>query len=108
MDAPASWPSSIHDRPNTPFLRERRFLLCRPHSGGLSGRGCGRQLSCYRVLDAWTATWTLTRYGPGKADGLLHPVVLDAQGMLIDGRNRLEACRRAGVDPDFTALNGHE
>jgi hypothetical protein len=32
--------------------------------------------------------------------------VLDADGVLIDGRNRLEACRRAGVEPTFTVLDG--
>jgi hypothetical protein len=43
-----------------------------------------------------------------KANGLLHPVILDAEGMLIDGRNRIEACRRAEMDPTFGLLNGHE
>lgn len=43
-----------------------------------------------------------------KANGLVHPIVLDADGVLIDGRNRLEACRRAGVEPAYTTLNGHE
>src|SRR4030095_2030460 len=41
-------------------------------------------------------------------NGLLHPIVLDASGTLIDGRNRLEACRRAGVEPAYTTLDGHE
>lgn len=39
-----------------------------------------------------------------RANGLLHPIVLDHDGVLIDGRNRLEACRRAGVAPRFVAL----
>jgi hypothetical protein len=43
-----------------------------------------------------------------RANGLLHPIVLDADGVLIDGRNRLEACRRAGVEPRFERLNGRE
>src|SRR3954451_7878571 len=44
-----------------------------------------------------------------EANGLLHPIVLDADGMvLIDGRNRLEACRRAGVEPEFRYLNGED
>lgn len=43
-----------------------------------------------------------------KANGLLHPIVLDADGMLIDGRNRLAACALAGVEPTFTTLNGHD
>src|SRR3954447_2894984 len=40
-----------------------------------------------------------------EANGLLHPIVLDADGeLLIDGRNRLEACCRAGVEPQFRRL----
>jgi len=34
--------------------------------------------------------------------------VLDADGVLIDGRNRLRACEIAGVDPRFSKLNGHD
>jgi len=41
-----------------------------------------------------------------KANGLIHPIVLDSEGVLIDGRNRLAACRLAGVQPRFTSLNG--
>ena len=43
-----------------------------------------------------------------KANGLVHPIVLDDEGVLIDGRNRLAACRLAGVPPRFTSLNGHD
>src|SRR5580765_7417191 len=43
-----------------------------------------------------------------KVNGLLHPITLDAEGMLIDGRNRLAACKLAGVEPTFTTLNGHD
>jgi len=42
-----------------------------------------------------------------KANGLIHPIVLDGEGQLIDGRNRLAACKVAGVEPHFTTLNGH-
>jgi hypothetical protein len=42
------------------------------------------------------------------ANGLLYPIVLDAEGQLIDGRNRLKACQLAGVEPRFTSLNGHD
>jgi ParB-like chromosome segregation protein Spo0J len=35
-----------------------------------------------------------------KANGQVHPIVLDQHGTLLDGRNRREACRRAGVAPD--------
>jgi hypothetical protein len=41
-----------------------------------------------------------------KANGLLNPIALDDQGVLIDGRNRLEACRRAGIQLTFQKLNG--
>jgi ParB-like chromosome segregation protein Spo0J len=43
-----------------------------------------------------------------KENGLLHPIVRDADGVLIDGRNRLRACEIAGVEPSFTTLNGHD
>ncbi len=33
-----------------------------------------------------------------KANGLIHPIVTDAAGVVIDGRNRLRACEIAGVD----------
>src|SRR5712691_1194215 len=41
-----------------------------------------------------------------KANGLSEPLMLDEEGRLVDGRNRLEACRRAGVEPRFLVLNG--
>lgn len=41
-----------------------------------------------------------------KANGLQSPIVLDAGGVLVDGRNRLAACERAGVEPTFTVLVG--
>jgi ParB-like chromosome segregation protein Spo0J len=43
-----------------------------------------------------------------RENGLLHPIVLDENGVLIDGRNRLEACQRAEVEPVFSSLNGHD
>jgi hypothetical protein len=41
-----------------------------------------------------------------KANGLQHPIVLDSMGVLIDGRNRLAACKLAGVDPLFETMSG--
>ena len=35
------------------------------------------------------------------ASGLIQPISLDAQGRLVDGRNRLAACTLADVEPDF-------
>jgi hypothetical protein len=40
-----------------------------------------------------------------KGHGLVHPIVVK-DGLLIDGRNRREACRRAGVVPTTIELNG--
>ena len=41
-------------------------------------------------------------------DGLLQPIVLTPDGALLDGRNRLAACERAGVDPEFVVYEGDE
>lgn len=43
-----------------------------------------------------------------KANGLLYPIVLDADGTLIDGRNRLRACQMVKVEPTFEPLNGRD
>jgi len=39
-----------------------------------------------------------------RRNGLTHPVVLDQHRQVLDGRNRLEACRRAEVAPDFVEV----
>ena len=39
------------------------------------------------------------------AHGLVHPIVL-LDGKVLDGRNRLFACQRAGVPPRFTQWQG--
>lgn len=41
-------------------------------------------------------------------EGLTHPIVLDGQGRVLDGRNRLLACSLAGVEPRFTAYMGDD
>ena len=39
-------------------------------------------------------------------NGLLHPIVLDADGRVLDGRNRLAACEMASVEPVFETYGG--
>src|SRR5262252_9757620 len=41
-------------------------------------------------------------------NGLIHPIIVDDQDQLIDGRNRLAACKMAGVKPRFEKLNGSD
>ena len=46
-----------------------------------------------------------------KSNGLQHPIVVgmvDGVEMLIDGRNRLAACKMAGVSPEIKQLNGQD
>ncbi|WP_317453658.1 ParB N-terminal domain-containing protein [Streptomyces sp. CBMA152] len=43
-----------------------------------------------------------------KQRGLLQLIVLDPQGRILDGRNRLAACERAGVEPEFTTYDGDD
>lgn len=40
--------------------------------------------------------------------GLIHPVVLTPQGLVLDGRNRLAACEKAGVEPIFETRDGDD
>lgn len=40
--------------------------------------------------------------------GLLHPVVLDVKGRLLDGRNRLAACEQVGVQVEATVYEGDD
>ena len=42
-----------------------------------------------------------------REHGLAHPIVVKA-GVLIDGRNRREACRMAGIEPRTVELNGQD
>jgi len=43
-----------------------------------------------------------------RANGQLFPIMLDHEGRLVDGRNRLKACGIVGVKPKFETLNGHD
>jgi ParB-like chromosome segregation protein Spo0J len=38
-----------------------------------------------------------------RKNGLLHPVIITADGLVLDGRNRLKACELANVEPRFEA-----
>jgi hypothetical protein len=40
--------------------------------------------------------------------GLLQPIVLDAEGRILDGRNRYEACKLGGVKPQFETYAGDD
>lgn len=40
--------------------------------------------------------------------GLLQPIVLDADGRILDGRNRHLACERAGIEPRFETYDGDD
>lgn len=40
--------------------------------------------------------------------GLIHPIVLTPQGLVLDGRNRLAACEEAGVEPTFETREGDD
>lgn len=43
-----------------------------------------------------------------KANGLRQPLVLDENGDLLDGRNRLAACKLAKVKPDYVTATGDD
>lgn len=40
--------------------------------------------------------------------GLVNPIVVDRAGLVLDGRNRLEACSRAGVEARTTVYEGND
>lgn len=41
-----------------------------------------------------------------KTDGQLHPCLMDPDGLGLDGRNRVAACRIAGVEPEWVVAAG--
>jgi hypothetical protein len=43
-----------------------------------------------------------------KANGLIHPIVVDKNGVLLDGRNRDKACQIAGVEPTTVVFEGDD
>lgn len=43
-----------------------------------------------------------------KTVGLLHPVVVTSDGLVLDGRNRLEACNRAEVEVTVDVYSGED
>lgn len=43
-----------------------------------------------------------------KANGLREAAWLNRDGVLLDGRNRIRACQKAGVKPDFRQFNGSD
>jgi len=42
-----------------------------------------------------------------RRNGLLEPIVLDKDGLIVDGRNRQTACLMAGVKPQYKTLPGN-
>lgn len=43
-----------------------------------------------------------------KTRGQLQPIVLDAEGRILDGRNRFAACQIAEVEPKFSTFDGED
>jgi hypothetical protein len=43
-----------------------------------------------------------------KANGLAEAIILDQEGTLVDGRNRLAACKIADLKPRFLVLDGQD
>jgi hypothetical protein len=43
-----------------------------------------------------------------RANGLIHSIVVDKDGFLIDGRNRARACEIAGIEPKTVPFEGDD
>ena len=43
-----------------------------------------------------------------KANGLIHAIVVDKDGVIIDGRNRDRACEIAGIEPATVLFEGDD
>jgi ParB-like chromosome segregation protein Spo0J len=43
-----------------------------------------------------------------KANGLIHPIIVDEDGPLLDGRNRSMACEIAGIEPAVVVFEGDD
>jgi ParB-like chromosome segregation protein Spo0J len=43
-----------------------------------------------------------------REQGLIEPIALDDTGRVLDGRNRLRACKAAGVEPRFVTYTGSD
>ena len=43
-----------------------------------------------------------------EANGLNHPIVVDKDGLVIDGRNRDRACEIAGIEPTTVLFEGDD
>ncbi len=43
-----------------------------------------------------------------RTNGLRHPIVVTPAGLVLDGRNRLEACKRAEVVPETVVYDGDD
>jgi hypothetical protein len=43
-----------------------------------------------------------------KANGLISPIVVDKDGLIIDGRNRARACEIAGIEPATVLFEGDD